>query len=459
MSASTSALPADAARQKIERNMGLDDLEAVTQFESKGWAFHFAPNDLSAYNAERGHETPGCKSISEVLDYVRAFDEDASAEQQRGGVNLLVQDQQIDPLLLRIDGGTQQRIGDLDQKLVEEYSDAMKAGAKFPKVIAFHDGEFYWLADGFYRRAAAIRAGIFLDVDAREGTQRDAVLYSVGANAAHGLRRTNADKHRAVETLLKDEEWSKWSNREIGRQCGVSHEFVATVREEVSGSRSQMEATVKRGDSTYTVATENIGRHQASPDTSPDAVSSVDTTHLFNEQSPQGQVPAPATDENKQGQTEPVAGDGLSHTANAHKVQSPDRAAVESHRTSPPASVNANVKEVEAADDPEGWSELALAINISVKPGKSAKRGITISGRAGEGTPVFRTDFTATDLEPMPPALAALISDMRSDFAKKSSKVAAARSAAKTKTEAADSKAKKTTRAKTKRSPASAPAK
>lgn len=28
------------------------------------------------------------------------------------------------------------------------------------------------------------------------GTKRDAILYSVGANSTHGLRRTNADKRR-----------------------------------------------------------------------------------------------------------------------------------------------------------------------------------------------------------------------------------------------------------------------
>lgn len=46
--------------------------------------------------------------------------------------------------------------------------------------------------------------------EVRTGTLRDAVLYSVGANAAHGLRRSNAGKRRAVETLLADAEWAAW---------------------------------------------------------------------------------------------------------------------------------------------------------------------------------------------------------------------------------------------------------
>ena len=46
---------------------------------------------------------------------------------------------------------------------------------------------------------AALRAASAMEISAemRDGTWRDAVLYSVGANAAHGLPRTNEDKRRA----------------------------------------------------------------------------------------------------------------------------------------------------------------------------------------------------------------------------------------------------------------------
>jgi hypothetical protein len=51
-----------------------------------------------------------------------------------------------------------------------------------------------------------------------------------GANAAHGLRRTNADKRRGAQTLLRDEEWSQWSDREIARQCNAGPHLVAEIR-------------------------------------------------------------------------------------------------------------------------------------------------------------------------------------------------------------------------------------
>jgi DNA N-6-adenine-methyltransferase (Dam) len=58
----------------------------------------------------------------------------------------------------------------------------------------------------------------------------------LGTNATHGLRRTNADKRRAVETLLRDEEWSKWSNREIARKCFVSSDLVDRIRKDLYSS-------------------------------------------------------------------------------------------------------------------------------------------------------------------------------------------------------------------------------
>lgn len=165
--------------------------------------------------------------------------------------------------LVNTDGGTQTRAA-LNLEVVEEYRAAMVAGTEFPPGVVFYDGSAYWLADGFHRHEGARLAGReFLPFEVRQGTRRDAVLYSVGANSSHGLRRTDADKRRAVETMLRDEEWSKWSNREIARQCVVTHTFVGGVREELTGTRSQREVTAKRGGTEYTVKTENIG---GSPD-------------------------------------------------------------------------------------------------------------------------------------------------------------------------------------------------
>ena len=135
---------------------------------------------------------------------------------------------------IRIDGGTQTR-EKLNQATVKEYIEAINAGATFPPVTLFFDGSAYWLADGFHRYFAAKKAGKKqIHEDITPGTQRDAVLHSLGANTAHGLPRSNKDKQRAVETLLNDPEWSRWSNRAIAEKCVVSHSYVNTLREKIT---------------------------------------------------------------------------------------------------------------------------------------------------------------------------------------------------------------------------------
>jgi hypothetical protein len=74
--------------------------------------------------------------------------------------------------------------------------------------------------------------------EVRRGLKRDAVLYSVGANATNGQRRTNEDKRRAVLTLLNDPEWGKWSNSEVARRCAVEHHMVGALRASLGDSPS-----------------------------------------------------------------------------------------------------------------------------------------------------------------------------------------------------------------------------
>lgn len=173
----------------------------------------------------------------------------------------MVTEHQLSPSVLRRDGGTQPRAV-LDEATILEYAGAMTAGDTFPPVVAFHDGETYWLADGFHRVNAALRAGVvLLPVDVRQGSQRDAVLYSAGVNATHGLRRTNEDKRRAVTRLLSDPEWSLWSDREIGRRCVVTHPFVAAVRADLTGNVSSDNRTYTTKHGTVAIMnTANIGQ-------------------------------------------------------------------------------------------------------------------------------------------------------------------------------------------------------
>lgn len=169
--------------------------------------------------------------------------------------------------------GTQSRV-QINESTVSEYAEAIQNGAQFPPVTVFFDGTDFWLADGFHRLLAHKRAGKPEILETREvGGLRDAILYSVSANANHGLRRTNADKRKAVEMLLNDAEWSQWSDREIAKQCAVSNNFVGDVRRSIchrmtdSAPVSEVK-TVKRGDTVYQQNTTAIGR-SAQPEPAP----------------------------------------------------------------------------------------------------------------------------------------------------------------------------------------------
>lgn len=182
---------------------------------------------------------------------------------------------------IRVDGGTQMRAG-LDDSTVFDYTQIMIAAqgwGEFPVVIAYHDGQDYWLADGFHRVAAFKDAfpdaNKTIPVDVRAGTRRDAILHAAGANAEHGLRRTNADKRRAVEVLLRDEEWAAWSDHEIARQCTVSQNFVSSVRRELTKIGFQS-PTTRRGADGRTIDTTNIGTSRPAPKNTTEKPPTVD---------------------------------------------------------------------------------------------------------------------------------------------------------------------------------------
>ncbi len=140
---------------------------------------------------------------------------------------------------------------------VQEYSEALAAGATFPPVIVFSDGDSYWLSDGFHRFDAHQSAGLTeINAEIRSGGLRDAKLFAAGANGDHGLRRTQADKRSAILVLLTDTEWRGWSDKEIARRTATSDKTVAKVRRELSGEGVNAEIRVEERTFTTKYGTE-----------------------------------------------------------------------------------------------------------------------------------------------------------------------------------------------------------
>jgi len=147
----------------------------------------------------------------------------------------------------------------LDESMVSNYAEQMVQRASdksvvdrqripFPALRAFFDGEVYWLADGFHRVAAAKHAGIaHFQVVIEPGDRRDALAYSLGANARDGKRRTNADKRRAIKRAFADPAWAAWSDARIARLCGVSTPTVGKVRRQLEADGELEAQEMRRG--------------------------------------------------------------------------------------------------------------------------------------------------------------------------------------------------------------------
>lgn len=169
---------------------------------------------------------------------------------------------------IRTDGGTQPR-AELSADIISEYWEAMQRGDMFPPIKLTYDGQSYWLTDGFHRVAAAKRLSLLnIDADVTSGTLQDAQWRSLSVNQTHGLRRTTADKQRAIEAALRHPNGAGKSDRSIAEYLGVDHKTVAKVRIElaVSGEIPQIgNREVVRNGTTYTQNTAGINASRPAP--------------------------------------------------------------------------------------------------------------------------------------------------------------------------------------------------
>lgn len=165
----------------------------------------------------------------------------------------------------------------VNDSTVASYAELMKDGVTFPPAVVFWDGIQFILADGFHRYEAARRAGFAeLRCEVRRGGQRDALLFAIGANADHGLQRTDDDKRLAVDALLKDSEWVRWADAAIARHAGVSLPFVSKRRRKLVAAGTIEPTTERirvREGKAHTLGVVGSGRRPSVPDpTQPDYV-------------------------------------------------------------------------------------------------------------------------------------------------------------------------------------------
>ena len=184
-----------------------------------------------------------------------------------------------------LDTGIQCRAS-IDTGTVDEYADAMTASATFPPVDLFGAAGRYWIGDGWHRVLGAKKIGaLTIDAIVRDGTRADALRFALGANAAHGQRRTNADKRRCVEIAVR--EFPALSSRAVAELCSVGHQLVLSVRQVDESPTSHITgADGKQYPARRAVA----ARPECKTE---ETLPPVAATKTAAEQSPQAATPAP----------------------------------------------------------------------------------------------------------------------------------------------------------------------
>ena len=137
---------------------------------------------------------------------------------------------------IEFDSCTQLR-AEINSQTVSDYADRMNEGDKFPPVDLFQVGDNYMIGDGWHRLLAYQKRGdVTAPAEIHQGGRTEAIRFALGANAKHGMARSNADKRKAVEVALR--EFGGLSNREVARICGVHHEMVGKGRNQLEDSSS-----------------------------------------------------------------------------------------------------------------------------------------------------------------------------------------------------------------------------
>lgn len=137
----------------------------------------------------------------------------------------------IDIRRIRTDVDTQSREG-INYETVYEYAEEMREGREFPPLEVVEDPVTHdiVLVDGRHRLAAkTLLEHTHAECNVRQGSMDDAKIAAAGSNLQHGLRRTEADKRKAVHLLLSTAEGQSWTPARIAQHCQVPLSLVEAI--------------------------------------------------------------------------------------------------------------------------------------------------------------------------------------------------------------------------------------
>jgi hypothetical protein len=136
---------------------------------------------------------------------------------------------------------------EIHTEAVEDYSKVYKNKKPMPKATLCKVGiSHYLVADGMHRVLAMMNAGVAERAfDVFQGSYEDCLLFAAGANQAHGVRRSSADKRTAIRSVLMT--FPKKSNTAIAEIVGVTDKTVAEVRKELEKTGIVSEEKTRTG--------------------------------------------------------------------------------------------------------------------------------------------------------------------------------------------------------------------
>ena len=152
----------------------------------------------------------------------------------------------------------------LDPKRLEELTQILKDGAELAPVTVFFDGEIHWLADGFHRyQAHLITQRTEISVEVHQGTYREALIYGIQINAAHGLGLTLTERKQAARKLLLDPEWRTWNDSTITRICRIDRKTLLKIKHQIlkdnESSSSEQASMFRKPPSPESLQTVSLG--------------------------------------------------------------------------------------------------------------------------------------------------------------------------------------------------------
>lgn len=159
----------------------------------------------------------------------------------------------------------------IDPRVVEEYVERLDGGHTLPPVDVFDDGQQKLLAEGFHRTEAHRKLGhVEIACLVHQGSKHDAIWFAIKANQTHGLRRTTADKQRAVKMALRHPNGAGMSDSQIAEVVGVSHTMVAKYREKLESTCKICKSEERTGRDGRKISTKKIGQGQQKADNGQD---------------------------------------------------------------------------------------------------------------------------------------------------------------------------------------------